>query len=94
MLVKLSKPLEVGDKKLDELDLNLEALTGADIDKCAREAAAAKGEVVRVLVLDHEFHIELAAKACGVEAAALKKMSAPDYVGLATAVQNFLTGSV
>jgi hypothetical protein len=94
MDVKLSKALTVGDKTYESLPLDLEKLTGADVDFCAREAAAAKGALVLQLILDHEFHIQLAAKASGIEAAALKKLSARDYVGVATTVQAFLTGSI
>ena len=95
MKIKLKKPLNLGDKgDIDEIDLStLDGLSGADIDFCVREASAAKGEVVRVIVLDHEVHIQLAAKATGISVAALKKLRASDYVEVATAVQNFLTGS-
>jgi len=93
-VVKLSKALIVGDKQIDTITMDLDALTGADIDFAVREATAAKGEVVRVLILDHEFHIQLAAKASGVDAALLKKLPARDYVEVATTVQGFLTGSV
>jgi hypothetical protein len=94
MKVKLKKPITVGDKQVDEIDLSkLEDTTGADIDFAVREAAAAKGEVVRVIVIDHEVHIQLAARATGIPVEALKKLRSSDYVEVATAVQNFLTGS-
>lgn len=76
------------------LDLDLEALTGADIKKCAQLASIAKGEAVRVLVTDLEFHIQVAAKASGIDAAVLEKLPGGDYVGVATSVQAFLTRSI
>lgn len=94
MRVPLSKPLAVGDKTLDALDMDLDALTGADVEMCVREASAAKGETVRVLVTDLDLHIQLAAKASGVAVADLKKLGARDFVEVATTVQGFLTGSV
>lgn len=75
------------------LPLDFDSLTGADVMMCASDAALAKAEPVRQLVIDHEFHIHLAAKACGLEPAALKKLAARDFVEVATTVQNFLAGS-
>lgn len=98
MKVTLKKPITVGEgeakKTISEIDLaGLDSLTGADIDFCVREASAAKGESVRVLVTDHELHAQIAAKASGVPIDALKKVSARDYVEVVTAVQAFLTSS-
>ncbi len=98
MKVGLSKPLVIGEgdakKTLEELDLNLDALTGSDVDFCVREASAAKGELVRVLVTDLDFHMQIAAKASGLGVDVLRKLNARDYVEVATAVQGFLTGSL
>jgi len=94
----LSKTITVGEgetaKKQEVLELDLEKLTGADMDFCTREAGIAKGEPVRVLAIDLEFHIHVAARAADVEPSVLKKLSAPDYIEVATAVQGFLTGSL
>jgi hypothetical protein len=94
MLVKLSKPLTVGDKTLEALDMNLDALTGADVEFCVREASAAKGETVRVLVTDLDLHVQIASKASGVSVNDLRRLGAADFVEVATTVQGFLTGSV
>lgn len=98
MKVRLSKPLVLGEgdakKEITELDLNLDALTGADVDFCVREASAAKGELVRVLVTDLDFHMQVAAKSSGLAVDVLRTLSARDYVEVATAVQGFLTGSL
>ena len=91
MEFKLSKPLTVGEVKHEALKLDLDALTGADVLYCEREAAAVQGQQVRgVLVLDAGFQIQLAARASGLDVALLSKLPAPDFVGLLTAVQGFL----
>lgn len=97
MIVKLSKPIMVGEKKLEkleQLDMDLDALTGADVEFCVREASASKGEMVRVLVTDVDFHVHIASKASGVAVADLRRLNARDYVEVVTTVQGFLTGSV
>jgi hypothetical protein len=94
MLVQLKKPLIVGDKTLDAIDMNLDALTGADIAFCTRETEANTGMKVRVIVTDQDLHVEIAAKASGVAVADLMRLGARDYVEVVTAVQGFLTGSV
>lgn len=95
MKVTLAKPLTIGEgesaTKLEVIDMDLEALTGADILFCTREAEAAMGQRVTVIVMDQELHIQLAAKASGVSRASLLKLRAPDYVEVVTAVQAFLT---
>jgi hypothetical protein len=94
----LSKSVKVGEGDdavtFDVIELDLDALTGADIEFCVREAAAQKGENVRVLVIDIDFHMQVAAKASGVPVEAFKRLPARDYVEVQTVVQAFLTGSV
>jgi hypothetical protein len=94
---KLSKtisPVTEGQIGVEVIDMNLDALTGADVEFCVREASSAKGEMVRVLVTDLDFHIHLAAQASGVAVNDLRRLSARDFVEVATSVQAFLTGSV
>ncbi len=96
--LKLKKPITIGEgeakKTIAEIDLSkLDDLTGSDINFCIREASAVKGEVVRVIVLDVDVHMQVAAKASGLSLDILNKLHAADYVELATVVQNFLTGS-
>ena len=81
-------------KKLEQIDLGkLEELTGADVEMCVREASAAKGELVRVLVMDNDFHLQVASTASGIAVADLRRLGARDFVEVLTAVQGFLTGS-
>jgi hypothetical protein len=90
-VVTLTRPIDHDGKKIEVINLDFDRLTGADILLCAREASAAKGEAVRVLVIDTEFHVHVAAAASGIDAAVLKKLGAVDFVEVATAVQGFLT---
>lgn len=92
--VKLSKSLDIDGKQRDKLVLNLDALTGADVLFCEREMLAANaGQPVLALVLSSEFHVQLAARACGIEAAALKKLPATDFLAVTGKVRNFLLGT-
>lgn len=94
MEIKLGRPLTVGDKPIDALTLNLDALTGADVEQCAREAQIGNGNVPPVsLVLDASFHAQVAARACGLDVATLRKLGARDYLAVTTAVQGFLLGA-
>jgi hypothetical protein len=95
---KVSTTITTGEgdaaRSIEVLDLKLEEMTGRQIQMAAREASQRKGESVRVLVTDLDFHIELAALASGVSVNALQGLPARDFVEVATTVQAFLTGSV
>lgn len=97
MKVMLSKPLTIGEgdaaKKLEAIDMDLDGLTGADISMCTHDAESVKGEVVRVIVLDQDLHVQIASKASGISTKDLRRLGARDYVQVVTAVQSFLTGS-
>jgi len=92
--IKLSKPIVDGEKKIAEVSLDFDALTGADIDTCIREATAAKaGEFVASIELDTEFHAQIAAKLIGIPREGLKTMGARDYARLIKPVRNFFLDS-
>jgi len=95
--VPLTKPLIIGDgdakKTLTEISMDLDALTGADVQFCMREAAAAKGEMVMVAVFDVDLHTQIASKASGIAVADFGRMGARDYIEVVTKVQGFLMGS-
>jgi hypothetical protein len=77
----------------DELVFDFDKLTGADINFCAREAERAAGGAILSLVISHDFHLAVAAKACGREVALLKKLGAVDYLEATTAAQDFCLGT-
>lgn len=91
--VTLSKPLTVGDKTLEAVDMNLGALTGADIMQCMREAVATTGRPLLGMKLDADLHLEVAAKASGLGVGDLRRLGAADFVEVLSSVQNFLMGS-
>ena len=93
MKVKLSRPLKVGDKEVNELELDFDRLTGKDVEKAAREALTLSGPPSSMLVLDVAFQIQMAAAACGVEVELLRSMPAIDYVNLTVAAAGFLLSS-
>ena len=96
--IKLSKTETIGEgekaQSFEAIDMDLEALTGADVEFCVREASAAKGETVRVLVTDVDLHVQMASKASGIAVSDFRRLGARDYVEVVTTVQGFLTGSV
>lgn len=92
--VTLSKPLDVNGAPLAAVTLNLDALTGADVELAAREAQiAGGGGPIAVLSLDPGFHLQLAACASGLDVATLRKLGARDYLAVVQAVQGFLFGT-
>lgn len=92
-VVKLSKAITVGDKSIDELSLDIETLTGGDIEMCVREAGASKGEPVLVYEYDLEFHAQVAMKLTGISRDALRKLPAKDYQHVMAPIRGFFIGS-
>jgi hypothetical protein len=87
--IKLSKPLSVGDKSIEEVDIDLDALTGADIEFCVREAVGAKGEAVIAYEIDTEFHMQVVAKLTGIAREAFSRLPARDYTMVVRPVRTF-----
>lgn len=90
--VTLSKPITVDGKQVSEIELNLDAVTGADIMFCVSEASAAKGLVVNYRV-DAEVHLQLAARVTGIAREQLLKIAGRDFNRLMAPVQGFFLGA-
>lgn len=93
MLVELSKPFTPpgADKPVESLELKLEDLTGVHMLKASREADAKRGGApAPSIAVDVAFHIEVAALASGIDADALAKLPAKDFLRVQVAVQGFL----
>lgn len=88
---KLSVSVTEDDETFEAIDAKVEDLTGSDVEFCLREAAAAKQQPILLPRYDVDFQIQVAAKASGIEAAALKKLPIRDYLEVAQQVQGFLT---
>jgi hypothetical protein len=86
--VKLSKPITFGDKQVEEIALDFDAVTGADIIFCVNEATAKKGAVLSY-VIDTEVHLQLAAKLSGIGREVLLKLRARDFNKVIGPIQAF-----
>lgn len=91
--IALSKPTVLGGVERAEIEIDLDKLTGADVEFAARQATLAAGQQIPVLVLDLGFHLQIAARASGIEASEIRKLPAVDYLAITTKVQGFLFGS-
>jgi hypothetical protein len=92
--IKLTKPLTVDGKTIDEVDLSgLDALTGADIEFCIGQAEETKAGVMLMFELDTEFHAEVASKVTGIPRKQLREMGAKDYAKIIRPVRSFFAGS-
>jgi hypothetical protein len=92
-VVKLKHPVTVGDKTISEVALDLESLTGADIEMAVREAGAATGQLVVAFEIDTEFHAQIAAKLSGVGREVFRKMHAQDYQKVMAPIRAFFLDS-
>ena len=93
MQVKLSKPITFDGKTIEEINLDLDSLTGADIELCVREAVAAKGESIIAYEIDIDFHVQVAVKLTGIGRDTLRLLPARDYRRVMSSIRNFLLDS-
>ncbi|NCU30038.1 phage tail assembly protein [Candidatus Saccharibacteria bacterium] len=88
MIIKLSKPYEFEGKKITELTLDFEALSGRDIIAVETEASSIAGRPV--LDIDKTYQACLAAKAAGVVYDLILGLPAKDFIRVIGPAQNFL----
>lgn len=93
MKVRFAKPIKVGEKVFEEVDLDLEKLTGKDVMNCVREAEASKGTLVLSYRLDPWFHLQVAAKLTGIPAALLEDAPYSDFSKVMDPIQGFFVNS-
>jgi hypothetical protein len=91
--IKLAHPLTVDGKPVAEVALDLESLTGADIEQCVREAGAASGQVVVAYEIDVEVHAQIAAKLSGLGRDVFRTMHARDYRKVMSPIRAFFLDS-
>ena len=91
MEFKLSKPLTFEEKTYEVLTLDLESLTGADMEQVEREFAAL-GQFSGMVETSKIFLAMLAARAAGVRVDLVKKLPLKDYSKLTMQGQTFLFG--
>jgi len=88
--IKLTKPLKLDDREIHTLELKLDELTGEDILKIDNELRAAGDGFDHIY--NQQVLLLIAAKASGIIADDLKKLSAPDFLEVTFTVRNFLMG--
>lgn len=86
--LKLKKPVMIDGEEKTEIEYDLEALTGNDIQKASIELTN-KGIMTTTIELDSNYHAALFAKAAGLMFEDMNRLSAKDYTKATTLVRNF-----
>lgn len=92
MKIKIIKPLTIDDKKIKELDLDLESLKGKDILMIDEELRMEGHSQGLRDVFDQRVLLKIASKSSGFIIDDLEKLSAPDFLEVTFSVRNFLLG--
>ena len=92
MKVKLSKEYTLDGKKMKEIELNFEDLTGKDILEAEQTTVMIDNQMGNMLELSKAYQINIAATASGIPAEELKKLNLVDFTKLTMEVQANLTG--
>ena len=91
--VPFKKPLTFEGKKYDGLDMDLDSLTGADIETAEVQFVSedpSNAAQTPLKEMSKGFQAILAAKAAKVNVALIRSLSASDYAKVTTKVQVFL----
>ena len=92
MIVKFSKEYTLGSKKIKEIDVDLEGLTGKDLMDCEREyRTRAKDSIIKEL--EDGWALTIAAKATGLKYGDFLKLGAIDFMKITGTVKGFLNKS-
>ena len=91
---KLMKPIDFEGQKITEINMDLDSLSAADLERCEKEARRlmAKGESVGLLENNKKYQCCVAAKASGLPLPAIRALGAQDYTLVCMLVFNFLLG--
>jgi|WetSurMetagenome_2_1015567.scaffolds.fasta_scaffold01576_2 hypothetical protein len=90
-IIKLSVPVKYEDIEKSEIVLDLDGLTGGDLEDAEAEMLAA-GIVPVMVDTSKRYMMFVAAKASGVPVEMLRTLKAPDATKICLAVQGFLMG--
>ena len=91
MKVKLSKTYNFGGKEFNELDINIEEMTGKDFMLCEKEFKARNKEAGAVKKLEDSWAITVAAKSVSVKYGDLLNLVSVDYLKVVNGVKRFLS---
>ena len=86
--LKLKKPIMIDGEERTEIEYDLEALTGEDIQQATKELNKA-GVMVTTIELDSNYHAALFAKSAGLMYQDMNRLSARDYAKATTLVRDF-----
>ena len=92
MKLKLSKEYTLDGKKIKVLELKFEELTGKDILDAEQTTLFIDNQMGNVMELSKAYQVNIAAKASGIPAEELKKLSIADFTNLTMTVQSNLAG--
>lgn len=87
--VTLKQPIQIDDKKVEVIHLDLEKLTGADVLEVENEL---RSQNVQFNIYSQATHSAIAAKAANIIPDDLKKLSFADFLEVNGHVQLFLLG--
>lgn len=87
-IIKLSKPVEWEGERVEELNLNLNDLTGIDLEAAEREWVLGGG--AGMAETSKAYLLAVAARATGKRVEVLRRLNAKDYSKVTLLVQNFL----
>jgi len=86
--LKLKKPLEYNGKKYEEIEYDLDGLTGDDMLVAEAEMLAG-GTISPVPDLSKVYQANVFARAAKIDSAMMRKLSAKDFSNATTAVMAF-----
>jgi len=87
-IIKLTKPVEWEGERVEELNLNLDDLTGIDLEAAEREWVLGGG--AGMAETSKAYLLAVAARATGKRVEILRRLNAKDYSKITVLVQNFL----
>jgi len=85
---KLSKPIDIDGKRLEELEYDLDEVTGADIENACKSIDKI-GYVILAQETDPVLHAHIFAAAAGIAYEDMKRMNAKDFTRATAMVRDF-----
>lgn len=91
--IQLVKPVTFNNELITEINLNLDALTGADLIEVERQfiTANAINEAVQIKEYSKEYQVMVAARASGLPVSFYEQLGGRDFSQVTTKVQYFFT---
>lgn len=86
--LKLHKPIEIDGKEVNEIEYDLETVTGKDIEDICK-ALTKNGNVILAQETDPVFHAHVFASAAGIAYEDLRRAGGKDFAKATTLVRDF-----